>query len=160
MSPVWCLALGSCTGSHKRWLLLARNKIFSARQTVLSRVHICVGQCRNEVSVSRWRRQEFSPRSQMISRRVNRLGGRVLFQWLAFVLRFWPLPCFPHAGVPSRSMMGSKFRFIYRSATLICAGRTILHSVGRSSDGHHLTRLFWSTQRGRCKAAARAAPHY
>ena len=35
-----------------------------------------------------------------------------------------------------------------------------LTQVGRSVNGDYLTRLFRSTQRGRCKAATRAVPHY
>ena len=54
-----------------------------------------------------------------------------------------------------------------RSNRKVChrEGRTskgvrYLDQVGRSINGDYLTRLFRSTQRGRCKATTRAVPHY
>jgi urease accessory protein len=42
----------------------------------------------------------------------------------------------------------------------ISKGVRYLDQVGRSVNGDYLTRLFRSTQRGRCKAASRAVPYY
>ena len=88
-----------------------------------------------DVSVVLCRRHELSPMWLLVLRRNIMPGGEELFQRLAFAL-----PVGHRRACPIRA--------------------SILHSVERSADGYNLTRVFRSAQPGRCKASARAVPHY
>src|SRR5262249_36593573 len=72
--------------------------ILSPRQTAINRqdaLNTCPKGCRTDVSVSLYRHDELSPRSQLTLRCNTRLARQGPFQRLAFAAVFWQLFCFP-----------------------------------------------------------------
>ena len=66
---------------------------------------------------------------------------------------------FVFTNLKSGEGVGQIAKFVIEKGGLAKESDTLTGS-GRSVNGDYLTRLFRSTQRGRCKAAARAIPHY